>query len=167
MPIRQAAINSRANDGLNGSDVFSTPNGKMLKDYLFNKFMDKNKTTFKGLIYKDNIGPWNGDDSQEFQSAQFLQLFQLSKQMLSEGKDFFTIKKEIDGQVKNLNAGRIKQILINAADSDLPEASARYMHDRVLPAMAALRACADHLEQITDRSCWPFPTYDELLFSIQ
>ena len=61
----------------------------------------------------------------------------------------------------------LAEILYARPDSDLPEASARYMHDRVLPAMAALRACADHLEQITDRSCWPFPTYDELLFSIQ
>ena len=82
--------------------------------------MNKDKTEFNGLIY-DKGWIWHGDDSQEFQSAQFLQLFQLSKQMLSEGKDFFTIKKEIDGQVKNLNAGRIKQILINAADSGLPE----------------------------------------------
>lgn len=115
-----SAINSRASDGLNGSDVFTTPNGKMLKDYLFGQFMNKDKTEFNGLIY-DKGWIWHGDDSQEFQSAQFLQLFQLSKQMLSEGKDFFTIKKEIDGQVKNLNAGRIKQILINAADSGLPE----------------------------------------------
>ena len=116
-----SAINSRANDGLNGSDVFTTPNGKLLKDYLFKQFMNKDKTQFKGLIYKDNWGPWNGDDSQEFQSAQFLLLVQLSKQMLSDGNDFFTIRKEIEGQVKNLNAGRIKQILINAADSGLPE----------------------------------------------
>ena len=51
--------------------------------------------------------------------------------------------------------------------ADAPVVSARYMHDRVLPAMAVLRSSADRLEQITDRSCWPFPTYDELLFSIQ
>ena len=50
---------------------------------------------------------------------------------------------------------------------DLPESAAAYMHDTVLPAMAAVRESADHLERITDRECWPFPTYDELLFSIQ
>ena len=61
----------------------------------------------------------------------------------------------------------LAEILSGRSESDVPEASARYMHDRVLPAMAALRACADYLEQITDRSYWPFPTYDELLFSIQ
>ncbi len=52
-------------------------------------------------------------------------------------------------------------------DTESPDLSARYMHDRVIPAMSALRASADALEQITDRSVWPFPTYDELLFSIQ
>ena len=48
-----------------------------------------------------------------------------------------------------------------------PESAASYMRNRVLPAMAALRASADHLERITDRSYWPFPTYDELLFSVR
>ena len=45
-------------------------------------------------------------------------------------------------------------------------AVARYMHDIVLPAMENLRASADTLEQLTERSYWPFPTYNELLFSI-
>ncbi len=58
-------------------------------------------------------------------------------------------------------------VLADKPDADAPLLSARYMHDQVLPAMAALRTSADRLEQITDRACWPFPTYDELLFSIQ
>ena len=61
----------------------------------------------------------------------------------------------------------LADILNNKPDDESPELPARYMHDKVLPAMAALRSCADQLERITDRSCWPFPTYDELLFSIQ
>ena len=36
-----------------------------------------------------------------------------------------------------------------------------------LPAMAAVRAAADSLERITDKTYWPFPTYDDLLFSVQ
>ena len=44
---------------------------------------------------------------------------------------------------------------------------ARYMHDRVLPVMREVRTHADALEQMTDKNCWPFPTYDELLFSVQ
>jgi glutamine synthetase len=35
-----------------------------------------------------------------------------------------------------------------------------------MPAMENLRRSADALEQLTDRSYWPFPTYDELLFSV-
>ncbi len=61
----------------------------------------------------------------------------------------------------------LSETLGSKPDTDLPEAAARYMHDLVLPAMSSLRASADRLECITDRSCWPFPTYDELLFSIQ
>ncbi len=49
-----------------------------------------------------------------------------------------------------------------------PEAlvRARYIHDQVLPVMEKLRDFADQLESITDRSVWPFPTYDQLLFSV-
>ena len=51
-------------------------------------------------------------------------------------------------------------------DDDNPLAAARYMHDEIMPAMENLRRSADALEQLTDRSYWPFPTYDELLFSV-
>ena len=47
-----------------------------------------------------------------------------------------------------------------------PLEAARYMHDVVMIRMAELRKAADDLEAITDRSAWPFPTYDELLFNI-
>ncbi len=48
-----------------------------------------------------------------------------------------------------------------------PAVFARYMHDRVLPAMKEVRIHADALEQMTDKTYWPFPTYDELLFSVR
>ena len=73
--------------------------------------------------------------------------------------------EEID-QLKD-SVDSLSGILSKKPDTDSPEFVARYMHDQVLPAMTVLRSCADRLEQITDRSCWPFPTYDELLFSIQ
>ena len=44
--------------------------------------------------------------------------------------------------------------------------TAQVMHDQVLPVMSKLRSYADQLECITDRSVWPFPTYDQLLFSV-
>ena len=73
--------------------------------------------------------------------------------------------EEID-QLKD-SVDTLSEILSLKPEDGTPEASARYMHDKVLPAMETLRTSADRLEQITDRSCWPFPTYDELLFSIQ
>ncbi len=44
------------------------------------------------------------------------------------------------------------------------EASADYMSQTIVPAMEALRKDADLLEQLTDKSYWPYPTYSDLLF---
>ena len=41
---------------------------------------------------------------------------------------------------------------------------ARYQRDQVIPAMNRMRETADALETLTERRCWPFPTYSELLF---
>ncbi len=41
---------------------------------------------------------------------------------------------------------------------------ARLYRDVVIPAMNALRADADALEDVTDASTWPLPTYAEMLF---
>jgi len=50
-----------------------------------------------------------------------------------------------------------------AIPSDV-EAAARYYCDIVIPQMSAIRAAADTLEQLTDKSYWPYPTYSDLLF---
>ena len=44
--------------------------------------------------------------------------------------------------------------------------AAAYEHDVVIPAMEAVRAAADELEVITEKSYWPFPTYSDLLFNV-
>ena len=44
------------------------------------------------------------------------------------------------------------------------EAAAMYYHDTIIPGMNALRAEADALEAMTDKSYWPYPTYSDLLF---
>ena len=44
------------------------------------------------------------------------------------------------------------------------EAAAMYYHDTIVPGMNALRAEADVLEAMTDKSYWPYPTYSDLLF---
>jgi glutamine synthetase len=41
---------------------------------------------------------------------------------------------------------------------------AKYVQDTVVPAMAAVREVADHLERIVPDSLWPLPKYSEILF---
>ena len=51
--------------------------------------------------------------------------------------------------------------------SEIPSANidaANYFSDIIVPHMDAVRAEADGLELLTDRSYWPFPTYSDLLF---
>ena len=44
---------------------------------------------------------------------------------------------------------------------------AQYYRDSVIPVMEKLRTSADKLETITDKKFWPFPTYSDILFSVQ
>jgi glutamine synthetase len=61
---------------------------------------------------------------------------------------------------------KLEGVVSSRPSGEDPLADARYMHDTVLPVMDELRHSADMLESLTERSYWPFPTYDELLFSI-
>ena len=45
------------------------------------------------------------------------------------------------------------------------EQAFRY-HDRVVTAMNELRRPADELEKMVDKTCWPFPTYADLIFEV-
>ncbi len=49
------------------------------------------------------------------------------------------------------------------ADEEDPSAFARAMRDNVLPAMDALRAIGDRLEDCTAADLWPIPTYRQML----
>ncbi len=44
------------------------------------------------------------------------------------------------------------------------EKHARYMRDKVVPAMAAVRETGDALEMVVPSDMWPLPTYREMLF---
>jgi glutamine synthetase len=44
------------------------------------------------------------------------------------------------------------------------EKHAKYMRDRVVPAMAKLRETGDEIEVLTPHETWPLPTYREMLF---
>ena len=48
---------------------------------------------------------------------------------------------------------------------DIPEMSRAY-HDRIVPAMAALRKPIDELELLMDKALWPVPTYGDLMFEV-
>ena len=53
--------------------------------------------------------------------------------------------------------------LLNRLPEDAQTASL-YLRSKVIPAMELLRAQADGLEELTDKSYWPYPTYSDLLF---
>jgi len=60
---------------------------------------------------------------------------------------------------------------LSAAIADAQQVTDAYAkavsyHNNVFTAMAELRAVADELETIVDERCWPYPTYDELLYNI-
>jgi glutamine synthetase len=44
------------------------------------------------------------------------------------------------------------------------EKHAKYMRDKVVPAMAKLRELGDEIEVLTPHEIWPLPTYREMLF---
>ena len=44
---------------------------------------------------------------------------------------------------------------------------ADFIRDELLSRMTELRAAADEAEILTAESCWPFPTYGDLLFSVK
>jgi glutamine synthetase len=57
--------------------------------------------------------------------------------------------------------------LEKANDHDGPDGGlthAKYMRDRVIPAMDAVRSVADRLERIVADDLWPLPKYSEMLF---
>jgi glutamine synthetase len=45
-----------------------------------------------------------------------------------------------------------------------PEKHAKYMRDKIVPAMSKLREIGDEIEVLTPHEIWPLPTYREMLF---
>ena len=60
------------------------------------------------------------------------------------------------------NVEMLKKVLSEVKGN--AQQAAAYYHDVVVPAMDALRAEADKLEVLTDKSYWPYPTYSDLLY---
>ena len=55
------------------------------------------------------------------------------------------------------------RIALQEIPSKIEDALA-YYHDVIVAQMTSIRADADLLEQLTDKSYWPYPTYSDLLF---
>ena len=60
------------------------------------------------------------------------------------------------------NVENLKKVLAEVKGN--AQQAAAYYHDVVVPAMDAVRTEADQLEMLTDKSCWPYPTYSDLLY---
>ena len=61
---------------------------------------------------------------------------------------------------------KLKEDTLKAAGIADNKEQAVFYRDVVCADMAALRAPADALEMMVDRSVWPFPTYGDLLFEV-
>jgi hypothetical protein len=69
------------------------------------------------------------------------------------------IRKAVETSMKDEKLKTdLKRIPANTQDA------ATYCGQTIIADMNALRADADILEQLTDKSCWPYPTYSDLLF---
>jgi glutamine synthetase len=67
---------------------------------------------------------------------------------------------ELDKAIKSLASVNLEE---NQPQDDLL-AHAKYIHDKVVPAMETMRAAADKLEKVVADELWPLPKYSEILF---
>ena len=79
------------------------------------------------------------------------ELLQKTSTLLRESMNALRALSEVDGQANTMARGRDQ---------------AKFCHDKVTPAMEALRRPIDELEQIVDKSLWPMPSYGDLLFEV-
>ena len=70
------------------------------------------------------------------------------------------LSDEIDAAIEAL-----EESIGGCAGEDVT-AQAFFIRDELLGKMAALRALCDEAETLTAASCWPFPTYGDLLFGV-
>ena len=76
-------------------------------------------------------------------------------------------KKLLARLVKTVDAFRAQtEVLEKALDHGAPSAEkhAKFMRDKVVPAMVKLRELGDALELMVPHASWPLPTYREMLF---
>jgi len=80
----------------------------------------------------------------------------------TQGKKLLKTYTKLVDQFK-AQADALAKTLENHA-SGSAEKHAKYMRDKVVPAMAKLRTIGDEIEVLTPHEIWPLPTYREMLF---
>lgn len=71
------------------------------------------------------------------------------------------LAEQMDEKVSEL-----EQIMLNLRECEEIKEESCVIRDRVLPKMDELRSLADKAETVTAEEYWPFPTYADLLFSV-
>jgi glutamine synthetase len=61
---------------------------------------------------------------------------------------------------------KLEKALLGVQEIEEPLAEARAYHESVIPRMVTLREKVDAVEKLVEASRWPFPTYQDLLFSL-
>ena len=105
-----------------------------------------------------------------FRYTRELQSFLKDAELFEEGDIVLEQKKLLHTLYWNLEnltkaTGLLEKEIQNslALEDDLVIQAESY-RQKVLPAIARLRLCADTLEKMTDKQCWPYPSYEDLLF---
>jgi len=76
-------------------------------------------------------------------------------------------KKLLGGYTKLVDKFKAQTDVLTAAldhNGGSAEKHAKYMRDKVVPAMSKLREIGDEIEVLTPHEIWPLPTYREMLF---
>jgi glutamine synthetase len=81
-----------------------------------------------------------------------------------------TVVRELNSLLNNAFAKteELENLLKTAKESgDCAQRTAEYYKDAVIPKMDELRKTVDRAETLTDRNCWPYPSYADLLFGVR
>ncbi len=91
---------------------------------------------------------------------------EVSPALTTSAEEKLLQKLTVDGAQLSDRIDELQAAIVNENHAADALTQAKYQHDVVIPAMNAVRLTADELETMVDKTCWPFPTYAELLFNV-
>ena len=74
--------------------------------------------------------------------------------------------EEILQRVVDVEADSLEEALDKLKDLEDVFVSSAFVRDELLPAMEELRKYVDEAEMLTSQRDWPFPSYGQILFSV-